>query len=85
MARRGVLPHPRKKLNPAFRRRYQESLRDRHVSALALASAIGFSRPSHLSHLIHARDIPGTPLVLGRMRRVAELIGFDGDPFEAAQ
>jgi hypothetical protein len=42
-----------------------------------LATSAGFCHYAAFSKLIHAREVPATPVTLGRLFRLADLIGFD--------
>ena len=85
------MPNPRstqRPLNPKLRERYQ---RDPRASWL-IARLAGFPHQSNFSSLIRAEVVPTTPLVVERLRRVAELLDFpkeeiflDGDVDRAVE
>ena len=50
-----------------------------------LATLASFTQLSHLSTLLYADRVPMTPSVVRRLRKLAEVIHFNGDVFEVGR
>ncbi len=80
---RGPKPAPVGRPTPEFRRAALAAAEDSSLTALAVVA--GFSQLSHLSTVLHADRVALTPHVVRRLRKLAEVISFRGDVFEAAR
>ncbi len=78
---RGPKPHPIGRLTPELFR----GIRTSGPSLTSLATASGFPSLPHLSKLLYADRVPMTPLVIERLKKLAEIIQFKGDLFEASR
>ena len=79
--RTGPLAHPKRKLNPALRSAYREAMRARAPSGSQLALISGFTHQSAMSATLHALRITASPLVVGRLQRLAECVHYAGPVF----
>ena len=73
------MPYPRtiqRRLNPKFKERYRN---ERVQASWMLAMRAGFPHQSGFSALIRADVVPTTPLIVERLGRVADLLGFPKD------
>lgn len=78
--RRGVKPAPKVKCSSAFVTAIHES----GLSICSVATRAGYPHTATLSSSFY-RDIPATRQNLARLRKVAEIVNFTGDLFEAAR
>lgn len=77
---------PRRSLNPFLLRRAKRSGK----TYVALSAESGFTHPQALYTVLHADRLPATPLLVERLVRLADAIGFprdeiflDGEPSSA--
>jgi len=63
---------PCRPLNPALRRRVEQSGKPK----LLLASLAGFSQYTQFFESIRSERVPTTPLMIQRLERVADMVGF---------
>jgi hypothetical protein len=80
--RPGTVPHPKRRVSPEFRDRVRCAMRT--TRAQVLAAQIGIPQQTGLSELLH-RPFAATPLTLGRLQRLARIVGFNGELFECAE
>jgi hypothetical protein len=73
--KRGVKPAPRYQFNPYFVRHVRADGRPIWL----LTHLAGFSQITVLSSLLHAPVVIATPLVVERLRRLADAVGFPPD------
>ena len=78
---RGPKPSPVGRLTPEFRR----AVRTSGTTMTTLATCASFPKLSHLSPLLHADTVAMTPIVVERLRKLAEVINFRGDVFEVGR
>lgn len=77
MTRRSFGPPgaPRLRLNPQFRNRCLDKMRD-GLRSWAMAVYGGFPQPHMFSTRLHARRVKATATTIERFERVADLVGF---------
>jgi hypothetical protein len=68
----GRRPSPRRTLNPALLKATVRSDINKNV----LSRASGFADYSQYYTFLHSRVVPATPLLVRRLVKLAELIGF---------
>lgn len=73
--RPGPPPLARRRLNPKL---YDAVRTDRRPGWL-LAIAAGLTHQTVLSSLVCAESVPDTPTNIERLRRIADVVGFDRD------
>ena len=66
---------PRRPLNPLLLRRVAHS----NINKNVIARASGFPHYVQFFTLLRSKEIIGTPLTVGRLLRVAEVVGFPAD------
>ena len=66
---------PRRPLSPFLLRRVASS----NINKNVIASAAGFPAYSVFYTLLRTKEVIATPLTVGRLLRVAELVGFPAD------
>lgn len=69
----GPPPRPRRRLNPKF----YEHVRHFGTPAYLLAMRAGFRHANAFSMLVCAEEVPDTPTNVGRLLRIADVVGFD--------
>lgn len=69
--------YPRHELNPAFRSAVHGDAR----GVTRLAPMVGWPAYHRLSTILNARRVPATPKNVERLRKLAELVGFQGELF----
>lgn len=68
--------HPKRRINPAFRDVVRLVMRDRMLGK-DICLVVGFPQQANLSEVLH-RPFATSPLVMDRLQRLANLVGFEG-------
>jgi len=76
--RPGPPAYPRRKLNPELRARVRDEMLN-GKRAWLLSQLAGFPQSCDFSSILHAPRVPATPLIVERLQRLADILGFPVD------
>jgi hypothetical protein len=80
-ARKSFYGAPLRRLNPDFKEAACDALRQRKISGHTLAILACSTQQSEISKLFNAERFSATPLIVKRLQRVADVVGYHGELF----